>query len=57
MITFFFPVKGFVLVVPVGYEVNWAPGPIFDMIEKLTRVKNKVRSEVLTAVSVRFCEC
>ena len=34
--TFFFPVKGFVIPVHVGYEVNWAPGPIFDVIEKLT---------------------
>ena len=33
------PVKGFVLPVPVGYEINWAPGPIFDVIEKLTKVK------------------
>jgi len=23
----------------LGYQVNWAPGPIFDVIEKLTIVK------------------
>jgi hypothetical protein len=57
MITFFFPVKGCVLPVPVEYEVNWAPGPIFNVIEKLTRVKIHVRSEVVTAVAVKFCEC
>ena len=54
--TLFFPVKVFVPPVSVGYEVNWAPGPIFDVIEKLTRVKNHLRSEVLTPVAVKFCE-
>jgi hypothetical protein len=36
IITFFIPVKGFIFPVSVGYEVHWAPGPIFDMIKKLT---------------------
>jgi len=42
--------------VPVGYEVNWASGPTFDVIEKLTRVKNHLMSEDLTAASMKFCD-